>query len=398
MTVARRDFTGIGLDGEQLQILHLAREFAAERLRPGAAERDRNETEFDRAIVMELGELGFLGITVPEEYDGFGLDLLTYLYVLEELAWGDASVAVSVSVHNSLPTQILLRYGSEDQKERWLKPMARGELLGAFSLSEANAGTDAASLETQATRDGDGWVLSGSKMWVTNGASADLLVLFARTDEPGDRRGSRGIGAFLVPTDAPGLQAGKKELKMGLRGSETVALTLDGVRLGADQLIGDPHLGFRYALDGLQGGRLGIAAQSIGIAAAALEHALDYAAERRQFGRPIREFQGLQFKLADMAVQLEASRGLLERAARARMAEDPRYRRLSSIAKLHASETAMRVARDAVQVFGGYGYAREYPVERLFRDAKVTEIYEGTSEIHRTIVARQLYRERGEET
>lgn len=393
----RRSFTGIELDEERRQILELARDFAEGRVRPGAAARDRNEDAFDRAIVEEMGGLGLLGMTVPVEYDGAGLDLLTYLYVLEEIAWGDPSVALSMSVHSSLPTQILLREGTEEQKERWLRPLARGELIGAFSLSEADSGTDAASLTAQAVRDGDAWVLNGSKMWVTNGASADLVVCFLRTDAPGARRGTRGIGAFLIPTDAPGYVPGRKERKMGIRGSETVALSLESVRLGPEHLIGEPDEGFKYALAALEGGRLGIAAQAIGIAAAALDHALDYAAERRQFGAEIREFQGMRFKLAEMSSRLEASRGLLERAARAHMVGDRRSRRFSSIAKWHASETATWVTREAVQVFGGYGYAREYPVERLFRDAKVTEIYEGTNEIHRVIVARELYRERGDE-
>lgn len=394
----RRGLPGVGLGEERRQVLQLARDFAKERIRPGAEARDRDEDRFDRAVVEELGGLGFLGMTVPPEYDGLGLDLLTYLYVLEEISWGDPSVAVSVSVHNSLPTQILLRHGTDAQRERWLRPMARGEMLGAFSLSEAESGSDAASLQAQAEREGEGWVLDGTKMWVTNGATADLVLTFARTDAPGDRRGNRGIGAFLVPTETPGYRPGKKEKKMGLRGSETVEVAFHDLRLGPEHLIGAPDEGFLYALEGLQAGRLGIAAQAIGIASAALDHALDYAAEREQFGRPIREFQGLQFKLADMSARVEAARGLLERAARAHMEGDPRSRRFSSIAKLQASETATWVARQAVQVFGGYGYAREYPVERLFRDAKVTEIYEGTSEIHRVIVARQLYRERGEET
>ncbi|MFQ5690239.1 MAG: acyl-CoA dehydrogenase family protein [Gemmatimonadota bacterium] len=391
-----RDFTGLCLSEEQRQVLQLARDFAVERLRPGAEARDRNEMSFDRAVVDEMGSLGFLGMLVPPEYDGFGLDLLTYLYALEEIAWGDPSVAVSMSVHNSLPTQILLRYGSEEQKQRWLAPMARGELLGAFALSEANSGSDAASLTTQAVRDGDGWVLNGSKMWITNGASADLVLTFARTDTPEDRRGSRGIGAFLVPTDVDGWRPGKKERKMGLRGSETVAVALDDLRLGPEHLVGDPMRGFRYALEALEGGRLGISAQAIGIASAALDHALDYADVRRQFGSRIRDFQGMQFKLAEMSTRLEAARALLERAARSHMADDRRRRRLSSNAKLYASRSAMWICREAVQVLGGYGYTREYPVERLFRDAKVTEIYEGANEIHRVIVAQQLYRERGD--
>ena len=393
----RRSFSGIGLPPESIQILELARQFAEERLRPTAEERDASEDRFDAGIHRELGELGFLGMRVPEAYDGLGLDLLTYLYVLEELAWGDAGVAVSVSVHNSLPVSLLVRQGSDAQKTRWLPAMARGETLAAFSLSEAGAGTDAAALRTQAVPDGEGWVLDGEKMWVTNGASADLILLFARTDAPEDRRGRHGIGAFIVPTETPGLRAGKKERKMGQRGSETVSLALDGVRLGAEHLLGEPGCGFAYALAALEGGRLGIAAQAIGIAAAALDHALDYGAEREQFGEALRDFQGMEFKLGDMSIRLESARGLLERAARAAMTGDPRARRLSSAAKLVSSEAAMQVSRDAVQVLGGYGYSREYPVERLFRDAKVTEIYEGANEIHRVIVARQLYRERGDE-
>lgn len=385
---------GIGLTEEQRQICDLARSLAESELRPHAARRDSEEDVFDRAAVDRLGELGFLGMLVPEEYDGLGLDMLTYLYVLVEIAWGDPSVSVSMSVHNSLPTQILLRHGTEEQKDRWLRPMARGELLGAFSLSEAGSGSDAASLTSQATREGEGWVLEGSKTWVTNGASADLVLLFARTDSQEDRRGSGGIGAFLVPTDLPGYRPSKKERKMGLRGSETVEVALEGLRLGPEHLIGEPDRGFRYALAALEGGRLGIAAQAVGIAKAALEHSIEYAAERCQFGSPIRDFQGMQFKLADMARRYETSLAMLERAGQAYAAGDARSRRLSSTAKLAASEAAVWITRQAVQVFGGYGYSREYPVERLFRDSKITEIYEGTSEIHRWIIAGQMYRER----
>ena len=391
--MTRRAYAGTNLSEEQRQVLDLAHEFAREELRPGVEYRDRHEDEFDRALVDKLGELGFLGMLIPPEYDGLGLDILTYLYALEEIAWGDASVAVSMSVHNSLPTQILLHHGTEEQKDQWLRPMARGELLGAFSLSEADAGSDAASLTARGRPDGDDWVLSGEKMWVTNGESADLVTVFVRTSD--EEKPSNGISAFVVPTDAPGYTPGKKEKKMGLRGSETVAVLLDDVRLGPEHLIGELGRGFNYALEALEGGRLGIAAQAIGIAEAALDHALDYANERKQFGTLLRDFQGMRFKLADMATQLEASRGLLYRAAQAYMAGEERRRNLSSMAKLHASETAMSLTREAVQVFGGYGYSREYPVERLFRDAKVTEIYEGTSEIHRLIIARELHLERG---
>ncbi len=390
-----RSHAGARLTDEQREILILARRFAEQELRPGARLRDENEEAFDRSPVDKLGELGFLGMLIPEKYDGLGLDMLTYLYVLEEIAWGDPSVAVAMSVHNSLPTQTLLRYGTAEQKERWLKPMARGEILGAFSLSEADAGSDAAAITSQAVRDGDGWLLNGAKMWITNGASADVILMMVRTDDPQDRRGSKGIGAFLVPTGADGYIPGKKERKMGLRGSETVAATLQDLYLGPEHLIGEPGQGFRYALEALEGGRLGIAAQAVGIAEAALDHARDYAEQRVQFGRSISRLQGIQFMLADMAMRVEASRGLLYRAALSYDADEPRKRKLSSMAKLHASETAMWVTRQAVQVFGGYGYSREYPVERLFRDAKVTEIYEGTSEIHRMIIARELYLERG---
>lgn len=383
---------GIGLEQDEIQVCELARRFAREEVRPGAERRDREEDRFDRQIVDALGELGFLGMLVPPAYDGLGLDMLTYLCALEEIAWGDASVAISMSVHNSLPCQILLRHGTEEQKDRWLPPLARGELLGAFSLSEAGSGSDAASLTTQARRTDGGWVLDGEKTWVTNGASADLLTVFARTDEPGDRRGKDGIGAFLVPTDAEGWVPAKKERKMGLRGSETVAVAVDGLRLGDEHLIGEAGHGFRYALEALEGGRLGVAAQAVGIAQAALDHANRYAGEREQFGRPVREFQGIQFKLAEMVRQVERSRALLHRAARAYVHRDPRSLMYSSAAKLDASETAVEVTREAVQVFGGYGYAREYPVERLFRDAKITEIYEGANEIHRVIIARELER------
>jgi len=390
-----RSHLGARLSDEQREILMLARRFAERELRPGVRLRDENEEEFDRSPVDKLGELGFLGMLIPQEYDGLGLDMLTYLYVLEEIAWGDPSVAVSMSVHNSLPTQTLLRHGTAEQKDRWLKPMARGEILGAFSLSEADAGSDAAAITAQAVRDGDGWRLNGAKMWITNGASADVILMMVRTDDPQDRMGPKGIGAFLVPTGADGYIPGKKERKMGLRGSETVAATLQDLYLGPEHLIGEPGQGFRYALEALEGGRLGIAAQAVGIAEAALDYARDYAEQRVQFGRSISRLQGIQFKLADMATRVEASRGLLYRAALSYDADEPRKRKLSSMAKLHASETAMWVARQAVQVFGGYGYSREYPVERLFRDAKVTEIYEGTSEIHRMIIARELYLERG---
>ncbi len=385
----KRDYT---LTEEQEQIRQLARDFAENELRPRTAEWDR-ESRFHSEVMPMLGELGFFGMLLPEEYDGLNLGMLSYLVALEQIAWGDASVAITMSVHNSLPTQMILKYGSDEQKKKWLPVMARGEALGAFALSEAGSGSDAASLKMRAERDGDGWVLSGEKLWVTNGGQADVVLVMARTDAPGDRRGPRGISAFIVPTDTPGYQVGRKEDKTGLRSSETVAVAFNEMRLGPEALLGEQDKGFIYALSSLEGGRLGVGAQALGIAEAALDHAVDYAAERKQFGRPIKDFEGLAFKLADMATRVEASRGLLYRAARAWDAGQPDMR-LSSMTKLHCSETAVWVTSQAINVFGGYGFMRDYPVEKLFRDAKVTEIYEGTSEIQRLVIVRTLYQEK----
>lgn len=375
---------------EQQQIQELAREFAANELRPHAEAWDR-EAHFPREVIGRLGELGFLGMLIPEEWDGLGLDTTSYLLALEEIARGDSSVAVAMSVHNSLPTQMILAHGTDAQKERWLKPMARGELLGGFALSEADAGSDAASLSAHARKTDGGWVLNGAKAWITNGGFGDVIVAMVRTDTPDARRGAKGIGAFIVPVDTQGYVVGKKEDKMGQRASETVGIAFEEMFLPDDALLGDPGMGFIYALQGLDNGRLGIAALATGIAQEALELALRYGAERKQFGTPVRDFQGMQFKLADMATRAEAGRALLLRAAAAKDAGEP-VSRLSSMAKLFASEAAMYVTTEAVQVFGGYGYVKEYPVEKLFRDAKVTEIYEGTSEIQRTVIARDLYR------
>ncbi|HEY0019018.1 MAG TPA: acyl-CoA dehydrogenase family protein [Longimicrobium sp.] len=375
---------------EQQQIRDLAREFAENELRPHAEEWDR-DAHFPREVIAGLGELGFLGMLLPEQYDGLALDTAAYVVALEEIARGDASVAVAMSVHNSLPTQMILAHGTDAQKERWLPPMARGEMLGAFSLSEPDAGSDAAGMAANARKTDGGWVLNGAKAWVTNGGFGDVVVAMARTDTPDARRGAKGIGAFIVPTNTEGYSVGKKEDKMGQRASETVGIAFHEMFIPDDQLLGDPSQGFIYALQGLDNGRMGIAALAIGIAQSALEHALGYAGERRQFGQPIRAFQGMQFKLANMATRIEAARALLHRAAAAKDAGEP-VSMLSSMAKLFASEAAMYVTTEAVQVFGGYGYVKEYPVERLFRDAKVTEIYEGTSEIQRTVIARELYR------
>lgn len=377
------------VDEERREIVAMAREFAASEIAPHAAEWDATK-EFPHHLLKKLGELGFFGMKIPDEFGGLDLDTLTYLMILEEIAAADASVAISLSVHNSLPASMLIAHGTRAQKERWLPRMATGEMLAAFAFSEADSGSDAAALRTQAVRDGDDWVLDGTKAWVTNGDTADLLILMARTDTPQDRRGHRGISSFVVPTDTPGVEPQKPEDKMGLRSSRTTQVVLREVRIDKDCLLGEEGRGFHYSLEGLDRGRLGVAAQAIGIARAALEHSLRYADERRQFEKPIRDFQAVQFKLADMATRIEAARTLLHDAALAK-ARGERISLKASMAKLFASEMAMWVTTQAVQIFGGYGYMRDYPVEKLFRDAKVTELYEGTSEIQRIIIARELY-------
>jgi len=376
------------LSETQRAVVETARRFAAAEIAPFAAQWDR-ESHFDASLIRKLGDLGFLGMMIPEAHGGHGLDAVTYLMALEEIAAADASVAVLMSVHNSLPTQMLLKYGSAAQQQAFLAPLARGALLGAFALSEADAGSDAASMRAQAVRDGDHWVLNGTKAWISAGGYAGVIIAMVRTDEPGARKGAKGIGAFIITPDLPGFKVGKKENKMGLRASETVQVVFDNMRVPADRLLGDPTQGFIYALQSLEHGRLGIAAQAIGIARSAYGHAVAYAKERRQFGQPIGEFQGIQFKLADMATRIHAARSLLHAtaAAKDRGAAIGEY---SSMCKLFATETAMWVTTQAVQVFGGYGYVKEYPVERYFRDAKVTEIYEGTSEIQRIVIARAL--------
>lgn len=380
----------LDLTEEQRAVIATARAFADEHIRPCAAAWDR-DAHFDPALIGRLGALGFLGMLLPPEHDGLGLDTRTYLLALEEIARADASVAVMMSVHNSLPTQMLLRFGNAEQKRRYLPPMARGELLGAFALSEPEAGSDAAALRCQARRDGDHWILDGAKSWVTSGTHAGVILAMARTDTSDARRGTKGISAFIVTPDLPGFKVGKKEDKMGLRASPTVQLVFDQMRVPADRLLGEEGHGFVYAVRSLEHGRLGIAAQALGIAQAALDAAVAYAAERQQFRTPIAQFQGIQFKLADMATRVTAARALLHAVAGAKD-RGADVRAGASMAKLFASETAMWVTTQAIQVFGGYGYVKEYPVEKYFRDAKVTEIYEGTSEIQRVVIGRDVTR------
>lgn len=378
------------LDEQRKEFVQLAREFAEKEIAPYAAEWDRRK-EFPREVIRRLGELGFLGLLVSEDLGGLGLDALTYLMMMEEIAAADASVSITLSVHNSLPSYVLQRYGTPEQHERWLKPMARGELLAAFCVSEPDSGSDLASVSTTATRTESTWVINGTKAWVTNGGVADVLLILVRTSKQAEKP-SRGLSFFVVPADADGVQASKPEDKMGLRSSRTTQIVLDDVRLGADCLIGQEGMGFRYAMEGLDRGRLSVAAQAVGIARAALDHARRYAAERKQFNKPIKDFQGVSFMLADMATRLAAARSLVHDTARAEERGEGITQR-ASMAKLFASETAMFVANHAVQIFGGYGYMKDYPVERLLRDAKVTEIYEGTSEIQRVIIGRGLFSE-----
>ncbi len=377
----------LALNDTQREIQQLARSYAQRELVPLAGARDR-EARFDHSMVQQMAALGFFGMLTPEQYDGLGLDGQSYLLALEEIAVADASAAVLLSVHNSLPTGMILDVGSEAQRQEFLPRMARGEALGAFALSEPEAGSDAASLRCQAVRDGDDWLLTGTKAWVSHGSEAGVILCMARTDSSDARRGSKGISTFILTPDLPGLHVGKKEDKMGLRASPTVQLNLDNCRVPASRLLGEEGRGFMYALGSLDNGRLGIAAQGLGIARAALEASVRYATERKQFGQSISDFQAIQFKIADMATRITAARTLLHTAAAAKERGE-NITRFSSMAKLFATETAMWVTTQAIQIFGGYGYVTDYPVERFFRDAKVTEIYEGTSEIQRIVISRE---------
>jgi alkylation response protein AidB-like acyl-CoA dehydrogenase len=379
----------IHLTEEQGEIQRVAREFAETELAPHVARWDA-DAHFEPTLTAKLGELGFLGMLIPEEYDGLALPTWSYLLALEEIARVDASTAVLMSVHNSLPTQMILNFGSDEQKERFLRPMARGEKLGAFALSEPEAGSDASSLRTRAVRDADVWKLTGTKSWVTTGSHADVIIVLARTTPLNPAHKSRGISAFIVTPDLPGFHVGKKEDKMGLRASPTVQLDFDEMRVPAANLLGTEGQGFVYAMWSLDHGRLGIAAQALGIARAALDHALAYVSERKQFGKTIGEFEAIQFKVADMGARIASARALLHATAAAKDRGESTTMH-GAMSKLLASETAMWVTTQAVQLFGGYGYVKDYPVERLFRDAKVTEIYEGTSEIQRIVIARELY-------
>ncbi len=373
------------LTAEQELIRDSMRAFAQERLAPFAAEWDRNHT-FPRDALNELAELGALGMVVPEEWDGAGMDYMSLVLTLEEIAAGDGATSTIVSVQNSLPCGILNRFGNDAQKEAWLKPLARGEKLGCFCLTEPHVGSDASAIRTTAVRDGNEWVLNGVKQFITTGKHADVAIVFAVTDKAA---GKKGITCFLVPASAPGYQVGRIEEKMGQKASDTTQILFEDCRIPADSVIGAEGEGYKIALSNLEAGRIGIAAQCLGMARAALEAAVKYAQERESFGKPIFEHQAVNFRLADMATQLEAARQLVWHAASLKDAGRPCLKE-ASMAKLFASEMAERVCSDAIQVHGGYGYVTDFPVERIYRDVRVCQIYEGASDIQKLVIGRAL--------
>ena len=373
------------LTEEQRLLRDTAREFAQRELVPYAAERDR-EARFPTEAITELGRLGFMGMLVPEAYGGAGTDHVGYALVIEEIAAGEGAVSTVLSVQNSVGCMPVLQYGSEEQKQRFLKPMAKGEMLACFCLTEAQAGSDAAAIKSRARRHGNRWVLNGTKQFITTGSRAHLAIVFAVTDSG---RGKKGISAFLVPTDSPGFRVAGLEHKLGQRASDTAQLVFEDVELTPDLMLGAEGDDYKIALSNLEGGRIGVGAQSVGMARAAYEAALAYAREREAFGAKIIAHQAVAFRLADMATQIAAARGLVLDAAARRDAGEPCIKE-ASMAKLFASEMAERVASDAIQIHGGYGYVEGFPVERIWRDVRVCQIYEGTSDVQRLVIAREI--------
>jgi len=370
---------------EHLQLREALREFAAQRLAPFAAEWDRSAT-FPKDALKELAALGTFGIAVPEHYGGAGMDYTALAVALEEIAAGDGATSTIISVNNCPVCSILMGFANEDQKRKYLVPLARGEMLGAFCLTEPHVGSEASGLRTSAVRDGDHWVLNGVKQFITSGRNADVALVLAVTDRSA---GKRGISAFIVETATPGYVVARIEEKLGQHASDTAQILFENCRVPAVNLIGDEGAGYRIALSGLEGGRIGIAAQSVGMARAAYEAALKYARERVAFGQPIFNHQAVQFRLADMATQLEAARQLVHHAAALKDGGQPCLKQ-AAMAKLFASEAAERICSDAIQIHGGYGYVSDFPVERIYRDVRVCQIYEGTSDIQRILIARQL--------
>ncbi|WP_136807316.1 acyl-CoA dehydrogenase [Desulfosediminicola flagellatus] len=377
------------LTEEQNLIRDMVRSFAETEIAPTADERDENES-FDRDLMFgRLGELGLTGIVFPEEYGGAGADYLSYSIAVEELSRVCASTGVTLSAHLSLGSNPIYLFGNEEQKKKFLTPLATGEAMGAFGLTEPSAGSDAGGTKTYAVREGNEWILNGSKVFITNAGEADIYVVFARTDR--DAQKHHGISAFIVEKGTPGFSFGKKEKKMGIRSSPTLELVFENCRIPAENLLGEEGKGFKVAMKTLDGGRIGIASQALGIAQGALDATKEYVIEREQFNKPLSAFQGVQFQLADMATQVEAARLLVYNAAY-RASAGLSYSQESAMAKLFASETAMKVTTQAVQLHGGYGYTRDFPVERMMRDAKITEIYEGTSEIQRVVIGANMTR------
>jgi butyryl-CoA dehydrogenase len=373
------------LTAEQEMIRKMVRDFAQKEVAPIAAEiDDQGVVPFEN--IRKMASLGLLGLIIPEEHDGGGADMISYVLAIEELSKACASTAIVVAVQNSLVAAGIEQFGTKDQKRTYLPSLARGEKIGAFALTEPGAGCDASALLTAAVREGDEYVINGRKHFITNGGFADLVVLFAMTDKS---QGHRGITAFLVEKGTAGFTPGKEERKMGIRGTNTCELLFDDVRVSSANRLGEEGQGFKIALTVLDGGRVGVAAQAVGIAQAAYEAALEYSKQRVQFGKPLSEFQAVQWMLADMATRIEAARLLVYKAALAKES-GARYSREAAMAKLYASETATWVADRAIQIHGGYGYMKEYPVERNYRDAKITEIYEGTSEVQRMVIARSI--------
>ncbi|NYT33299.1 acyl-CoA dehydrogenase family protein [Rhizobium sp. WYCCWR 11128] len=369
----------------QQQISDLARDFARDRLAPGAAKRDR-EHLFPREELKEMGELGLLGMLVPEAYGGSDTGVVAYAAALEEIAAGDGPCSTIMSVHSSVGCVPILKFGTEEQRQRFLPKLANGEWIGGFALTEPQAGSDASNLKTKARRDGDHYVLDGAKQFITSGKNGNVIIVFAVTDPDA---GKKGITAFIVPTDTPGYEVIRVEEKLGLHSTDTCQIAFNNMRIPADLRLGAEGEGYRIALANLEGGRIGIAAQAVGMARAAFEAARDYAKERTAFGKPIFEHQAVAFRLADMAVRIEAARQLVFHAASLREAELPCLSE-ASMAKLFASEMAERVCSDAIQIHGGYGYMADYPVERIYRDVRICQIYEGTSDVQRMVIARNL--------
>jgi len=387
MTATQTGFD-LTLTEEQELARKTAHDFAAEKVLPRAAEIDE-QAKIPRELIAEMGALGFMGAYVPEQYGGAGLDVLSYTLIVEEINRACASTGVALCSHVSLAVDPILHHGSDEQKARYLPALASGERIGCFALSEPASGSDAAAMRTGATRQGDSWILNGTKNFITNGSIADVAIVFAQTD-PTERH--KGIAAFIVETKTPGFSVGKLEKKLGIRGSDTAQLVFQDCRVPAANLLGEVGEGLRIALSTLDGGRISIAAQAVGIARACLEDSLAYAKQREAFGKRIADFQAIQWMLADMATEIDAARLLTWRAAAAKDAGEDHILAAAE-AKLFASDVAVRAARDCVQIFGGYGYLKDFPAERHYRDAKITEIYEGTSEIMKLVIAEEILKE-----